>query len=34
MPSGVDCGAMCMPGLAQKVQELVDDAVANGATVR
>ena len=25
---------MCMPGLAQKVQQLVDDAVAKGATVR
>ncbi len=31
---GVDCGAMCMPGLAQQVQQLVDDAVAKGATVR
>ena len=30
----VDCGAMCMPGLAEKVQELVDDAVAKGAEVR
>ena len=30
----VDCGAMCMPGLAEKVQELVDDAVAKGAKVR
>ena len=24
---------MCMPGLAEKIQELVDDAVAKGATV-
>ena len=30
----VDCGAMCMPGLAEKVQELVDDAVKKGAQVR
>lgn len=30
----VDCGAMCMPGLAQKVGELVDDAVQHGAKVR
>lgn len=29
----VDLGAMCMPGQAEKVQELVDDAVANGARV-
>ena len=29
----VDCGAMCMPGLAQKVGELVDDAVQHGAKV-
>ena len=29
----VDCGAMCMPGLAEKVAELVDDAVAEGAQV-
>jgi len=27
----VDCGAMCMPGLTDKIQELVDDAVAKGA---
>ena len=27
----VDCGAMCMPGLAQKVAELVNDAVQRGA---
>jgi len=27
----VDCGAMCMPGLAQKVEALVADAVAKGA---
>lgn len=30
----VDCGAMCMPGQAAKVQELVDDAVVKGAKVR
>lgn len=30
----VDCGAMCMPGAAEKVQELIDDAVAKGAKVR
>ena len=29
----VDCGAMCMPGLAQKVAELVEDAVQHGAKV-
>ncbi len=29
----VDAGAMCMPGQAEKVQELVDDAVAKGAKV-
>ena len=29
----VDCGAMCLPGLAERVQELVDDAVALGARV-
>ncbi|KAL4856021.1 Aldehyde dehydrogenase 22A1 [Chlorella vulgaris] len=29
----VDCGAMCMPGAAEKVQELVDDAVKKGAKV-
>lgn len=32
-PEEVDCGAMCMPGLAEKVQQLVDDAVAKGAKV-
>lgn len=30
----VDCGAMCMPGLAEKVHGLVQDAVAHGAKVR
>lgn len=29
----VDCGAMCMPGQAEKVQELIDDAVSKGAKV-
>lgn len=29
----VDLGAMCMPGAAEKVQELVDDAVKKGAKV-
>ncbi|KAL3154777.1 hypothetical protein ABBQ38_011323 [Trebouxia sp. C0009 RCD-2024] len=29
----VDCGAMCMPGLAEKVGELVDNAVQHGAKV-
>ena len=29
----VDCGAMCMPGLAEKVAELVDEAVQKGAQV-
>lgn len=29
--SPVDCGAMCMPGLAEKVDALVKDAVARGA---
>lgn len=29
----VDCGAMCMPGAAEKVQELIDDAVEKGAQV-
>ena len=31
--STVDCGAMCMPGLAEKVAELVDDAVQQSAKV-
>ena len=31
--SPVDCGSMCMPGLAEKVAELVDDAVQRGARV-
>lgn len=30
----VDCGAMCMPGLAEKVHALVQDAVLKGAKVR
>ncbi|GLC58293.1 hypothetical protein PLESTB_001342900 [Pleodorina starrii] len=30
-PQPVDCGAMCMPGLAEKVHGLVEDAVARGA---
>ena len=30
-PRTVDCGAMCLPGLADKVQDLVDDAVRRGA---
>ncbi|EIE25874.1 ALDH-like protein [Coccomyxa subellipsoidea C-169] len=29
----VDCGAMCMPGLADKVAHLVEEAVADGAKV-
>ena len=29
----VDCGSLCLPGLAEKVQMLVDDAVAKGATI-
>ncbi len=29
----VDCGAMCMPGLAEKVADLVGDAVQHGAKV-
>ncbi len=29
----VDCGAMCMPGLAEKVHGLVQDAVQHGAKV-
>ncbi|DBB05797.1 TPA: hypothetical protein ACH3X3_009810 [Trebouxia sp. C0006] len=29
----IDCGAMCMPGLAEKVADLVDDAVQHGAKV-
>lgn len=29
----VDCGAMCLPGLAQKVHELVEDARRSGARV-
>ena len=31
--SPVDCGAMCMPGLAEKVAQLVEEAVADGAKV-
>ena len=27
----VDCGALCLPGLAERVHELVHDAVASGA---
>ncbi len=30
----VDCGAMCMPGAAEGIQSLVDDAVAKGAKVQ
>jgi acyl-CoA reductase-like NAD-dependent aldehyde dehydrogenase len=30
----VDLGAMCMPGLAEKVAALVDEAVADGAKAR
>ena len=29
----VDCGAMCLPGLAERVARLVDEAVAQGAQV-
>ncbi len=29
----MDCGAMCMPGAAEGIQSLVDDAVAKGAKV-
>ncbi len=29
----IDCGAMCMPGLAEKVADLVDEAVQHGAKV-
>lgn len=29
----VDCGSMCMPGQAQAIQQLIDDAVAKGAKV-
>ena len=29
----VDAGAMCMPGLAERVHELVHDAVSRGAKV-
>jgi acyl-CoA reductase-like NAD-dependent aldehyde dehydrogenase len=32
-PTPVDCGAMCMPGAAEAVQQLVDDAVRKGAKV-
>jgi len=30
----VDCGAMCLPGLAERVAELVDEAVSRGAQAR
>lgn len=30
----VDCGALCMPGLAEKVHALVQDAVHKGAKAR
>ena len=30
----VDCGAMCLPGLAERVAGLVDEAVAQGAQAR
>jgi len=29
----VDCGAMCMPNAAARIQELIDDAVKKGAVV-
>lgn len=29
----MDAGAMCMPGAVDKVQRLIDDAVAKGAQV-
>jgi acyl-CoA reductase-like NAD-dependent aldehyde dehydrogenase len=29
----VDCGSMCLPGLREKVHELVEDARAKGARV-
>ena len=29
----VDCGAMCMPNAAMRIQELIDDAVKKGAVV-
>lgn len=32
-PNPIDCGAICMGGLAQKVDALVKDAVAKGAKV-
>ena len=32
-PTAVDAGALALPGLAQTVQALVDDAVAAGAKV-
>lgn len=32
-PEVVDAGAMCMPGLAERVHELVQDAVSHGAKV-
>ena len=31
--TGVDIGAMCLPGEVERIQALVDDAVARGATV-
>eukprot|EP00898_Chlorokybus_atmophyticus_P003792 jgi/Chlat1/4413/Chrsp29S04549 len=31
LDEGTDCGALCMPGQAQRMRELVDDAVALGA---
>ena len=32
-PAAVDCGAMCMPGAAEAVAAMVDDAVRRGAKV-
>ena len=32
-PAMVDVGAMCLPGLAHKVGQLVEEAVAQGARV-
>lgn len=33
-PTAVDAGALALPGLAQTIASLVDDAVAHGAKVR
>lgn len=32
--SSIDCGSMCMPNAAKRIQELVDEAVSKGAIIQ